>query len=144
MKSIMNLIYLKWNSKIQQIWTLFQRHFNLNDFYNNCFFMLELINKWVALDFCLCYPRNAVSETSCLCMFDDNKRKLMYYCTITLFPRQVSLFSFSNIWLLPWTLLDCFFPRAHPSLVFTGSLAPGPSWLLSSASATITISFSLF
>lgn len=70
-----------------------------------------LINEWFWV---FVYLRNAVSETACLYMLDEKERKLMCYCTITLFPRQVSLFSFSYIWLLPWALLDCFFPELIP------------------------------
>lgn len=107
--------------------------------------MLELINKWVGLGFCLYYLRNAVSETAWFCMFDDKKRKQMYYCTITSVPRQVSLFSFSNIWLLPVLFFSQSLSQPDvPAWCLTGCPAPGPSWLLSPASATTTISFSLF
>lgn len=71
----------------------------------------------------LVYPINAGSGPARLYMFNDNRRKVMCYCIIILCPRQVSLLSFSNTWLLPWALLNWFFPDLSPVWVQPQDLA---------------------
>lgn len=106
----MNLIYLKCSSKSQQMSTLFQRYFNLNNCYDN--FMLKLVNKWTFCFSCLCYPTNAASGPACLSMFDEKRSNVLLYNYFM--SRTGFILFFFQHRLLPWSLLDWFFPGLTP------------------------------